>query len=78
MRSQTRRFEVLEKELYDEYFNYEREMYTLLKDIPNKPKKSTRNILYYYSLLNVDEVGNMICDLFDIYENKKVICKKGK
>ena len=68
--------ETLEKQVYNDYFNLEREEYALLTDIPDKPSSKTKNVLYDYSNLNIDEVGKMICELFDRYEHKNMAYKR--
>ena len=52
-----------------------RENYALLTDIPENPL-ITKHFLRDYSILNVDEVGKMICELFKEYENKDFISKR--
>ena len=62
-------------EYYNDYFNLKREKYAHLVDIPSNPT-SNKHVLSDYSLLNVDEVGRIICELFKRYEHKDVIAKR--
>ena len=75
--SKINELETLKRELYNDYYSIKREEYSLLKDLPIKPNSRERHFLYDYSILNIDEVGKIICNLFDIYENKDMICYRG-
>ncbi len=61
----------LEEELYNDYFNLEREEYAHLTQIPHT-FSINREPMGPYSILNVDLVGKMIAILFKDYENKKM------
>lgn len=76
-----RRLEKLMLQLYKEYFTAEREEFALLTNIPsntyNSFSKNYKHVLYDYSLLNVDVIGKIICDLIKKYDNEDFISKKG-
>ena len=52
----------LHMEYYNEYFNVKRDDYSLLHDLPVNTS-GEKHILFDYSCLNVDTVGEIICDL---------------
>ena len=62
----------LRKEYYIEYFNTDRDDYTLLTDIPDIVLNE-KHVLFDHSALNVDEIGKLICELFYEYEHRKMI-----
>ena len=55
-------------EYYHEYFNTKRDDYALLTNIP-KNVKHDKHILYDYSVLNVDTVGKIICEMINKKKN---------
>ena len=65
----------LEIELYNKYFDTKRDEYAFLTDIPNNPTTKV-HALYPYSTLNIDEIGKLICKLFEMYEHKHVVAKR--
>ena len=69
-----KQLEKLKYSYYSEYFN-QSDNTLPLTNIPSNPT-TEKHILYNYSLLNVDEVGKMICTLFKRYENKNVVAKR--
>lgn len=68
----------LEKKYYCDYYSIERDDYALLKEIPDNPFKieDKSQVLYRYSLLNIDTIGNLICKLFHIYEKRNYLCMR--
>lgn len=70
----------LKLEYYNEYFNIKREDFALLTDIPSNPNdkdyKNDKHVLYQHSVLNVDTVGKIICQLIKRYDHRDVISKR--
>ncbi len=65
----------LKEEYYNEYFTADREDYALLTDIPNV-SLNEKHVLYDYSVLNVDEIGRLICMLFEKYDKEDCVAKR--
>ncbi len=72
-----RQLELLKLKLYKQYFHTQRKEFALLTNIPSNPQKNNRHILFNYSCLNVDMVGNIICDLIKKYDNEDFASKRG-
>lgn len=65
----------LESEYYHEYYDTKREDFAHLTDIPRHPDKSVQT-LWKDSMLNVDTVGKIICQLLKRYEKTDFISKR--
>lgn len=75
LEAKKKKLKKLKTEYYNEYFKTKREDYALLTDIPDNPMEK-KNLLTDYSVLNIDEIGKIICDLFKCYENKDLLSKR--
>ena len=65
----------LQSEYYKEYFDAPRSEYSLLTDIPKNPGTDI-HVLFDYSILNVDTIGDIICELIKRYENKDYMSRR--
>ena len=64
----------LEANYYKDYFSVPREDYAHLTDLPTF--ETQNHVLRYYSRLNIEEVGKMICELLKKYENQRYVTER--
>ena len=70
----------LKLDYYQEYFDAKRDDFALLTDIPSNPNNSNyatdKHVLYDYSVLNVDTIGKIICELIKKYDKEDCVAKR--
>ena len=66
----------LRKKYYKDYFEAQREEYALLTGFPSNPVRQDEHVLFRHSVLNVDEIGKIICELFQKYEGRKMLSQR--
>ena len=67
--------EDIKREYYYDYFDFERENYSLLKNIPENIQKE-EHVLRKYSLMDVDAIGKLICKISKLYGIKDLNYKR--
>ena len=75
LKKKRERLERLEVEYYHEYFDTPRDEFALLTDIPSN-QTNKKQVLYDYSVLNIDTIGKIICKLIKKYENKDYVSRR--
>ena len=71
-----KQLEKLQLNYYNEYFDIVRDDFALLKDIPINPNYYSKHVLYDHSVLNVDTIGKIICELIRKYDKESVVSKR--
>lgn len=70
----------LKLDYYHEYFDAKRDDFALLTDIPSNPNnrnyRTDKHVLYDYSVLNIDTVGKIICELIKKYDREDCVAKR--